>query len=118
MNHHPHALRTYSVASLITGQVGHFRKADPGQFSKAPKLIEIAQKDTGQSQRVADFLLAWHNAAENGGWDITDLWNVDQSIADDMFTVLHLIRAEQRYPDDQGFKDEMQRIWQQWRSHR
>jgi hypothetical protein len=43
---------------------------------------------------------------------------VDQSIADDMFTVLHLIRVEQRYPDDQGFKDEMQRIWQQWRSHR
>jgi hypothetical protein len=39
MNHHPHALRTYSVASLITGQVGHFWKADPGQFSKAPKLL-------------------------------------------------------------------------------
>ena len=62
------------------------------------RLIEIAQRDTGQSRRVADFLLAWHNAAENGGWDITDLWNVDQSIGDDMFTVLHLIRAEQRYP--------------------
>ena len=43
------------------------------------RLIEIAQKDTGQSRRVADFLLAWHNAAENGGWDVTDLWNVDQS---------------------------------------
>jgi hypothetical protein len=37
------------------------------------RLIEIAQKDTGQSRRVADFLLAWHNAAENGGWDVTDL---------------------------------------------
>jgi len=37
MNHHPHALCTYSVASLITGQVGHFWKADPGHFSKAPK---------------------------------------------------------------------------------
>src|SRR5580698_379801 len=65
------------------------------------RLIEIAQKDTGQSRRVADFLLAWHNAAENGGWDVTDLWNVDQSIADDMFTVLHLSRAEQRYTDDE-----------------
>jgi hypothetical protein len=48
----------------------------------------------------------------------TDLWSVDLSIADDMFTVLHLIRAEQRYPDDRGFKDEMQRIWQQCRSRR
>jgi hypothetical protein len=82
------------------------------------RLIEIAQKDTRQSRRVADFLLAWHNAAENGGWDVTDLWSVDLSIADDMFTVLHLIRAEQQYPDDQGFKDEMQRIWQQCRSRR
>jgi len=38
MNHHPHHFRTSSVASLITGQLGHFWKADPGQFSKAPKL--------------------------------------------------------------------------------
>jgi len=38
MNHHPHALRRYSVASLVTGQVGHFWKAGPGQFSKVPKL--------------------------------------------------------------------------------
>ena len=37
MNHHPHALCRYSVASLITGQVGHFWKADPGHFSKVPK---------------------------------------------------------------------------------
>src|ERR1035437_8142072 len=37
MNHHPHALCRYSVASLVTGQVGHFWKADPDQFSKAPK---------------------------------------------------------------------------------
>src|ERR1700722_19868194 len=82
------------------------------------RLIEIAQRDTGQSRRVADFLLAWHNAAENGGWDGPDSWGVDRNIADDMFTVLHLIRAEQRDPDDRGFKDEMQRIWQQCRSGR
>jgi hypothetical protein len=35
------------------------------------RLIEIAERDTGQSRRVANFLLAWHNAEENGGWDIT-----------------------------------------------
>jgi hypothetical protein len=37
MNHHPQALRRSSVATMITEQVGHFWKADPGQFSKAPK---------------------------------------------------------------------------------
>jgi hypothetical protein len=40
------------------------------------RLVEIAQKDTGQSRRIADFLLAWHNAAENGGWDVTPICGV------------------------------------------
>ena len=39
MNNHPHASRKYSVAILITKQVGHFWKADPGHFSKAPKSV-------------------------------------------------------------------------------
>jgi hypothetical protein len=43
MNHHPHALRRYSVASLVTGQVGHFWKAGPGQFSKVPKWWGCSQ---------------------------------------------------------------------------
>ena len=45
---------------------------------------QIAKRDTGQSRRVANFLLAWHNAEENGGWDPTDLWGVDTAIAEDM----------------------------------
>ena len=80
------------------------------------RLIEVAERDTGQSRRVADFLLAWHNAEENGGWDITDLWNVDQDIADDMLTVLQLLRVEHQYPEGLGFKSEMQRVWQLWRA--
>jgi peptidoglycan/LPS O-acetylase OafA/YrhL len=38
MNHHPKALRRYSVASLVTDQVGRFWKADPGHSPKAPKI--------------------------------------------------------------------------------
>jgi hypothetical protein len=49
----------------------------------------LARQDTGQARRVANFLLAWHNAEENGGWDPVDLWNVDAAIADDMLTVIH-----------------------------
>jgi hypothetical protein len=38
------------------------------------RLISTASRDTGQSRRVANFLLlAWHNAEENGGWDPVDL---------------------------------------------
>ena len=31
------------------------------------RLLRIALQNTGQARRVAEFLLAWHNAAENGG---------------------------------------------------
>jgi hypothetical protein len=41
MNHHPKALRRYSVASLVTDQVGRFWKADPGHSPKAPKLLRL-----------------------------------------------------------------------------
>jgi hypothetical protein len=50
---------------------------------------------------VADFLLAWHNAEENGGWNPYDLGNLDAAIADDILSVLSLVRAG-KYPDSLG----------------
>jgi hypothetical protein len=50
MNHHPQALRRSSVATMITEQVGHFWKADPGQFSKAPKLEAKITEDDGTAR--------------------------------------------------------------------
>ncbi len=79
------------------------------------RLFEIAQRDTGQSRRVADFLLAWHNAEENRGWNPIDLWNVDGAVADDMMAVLLLIRGQHVYPDQIGFADQIQRVWERWR---
>lgn len=87
----------------------------PNQKAALKRLFEIAiWRYTGQSKRVADFLLAWYNAEENGGWDPTDLWNVDAAIADDMMTVLALIRVS-IYPDQLGFKAEIERVWNEWR---
>ena len=80
------------------------------------RLIRIAMGDTGQCRRVADFLLAWHNAEENGGWDPTDLWGVDGAIADDILIALRLLRMENRYPGDLGFQKEIDRIWELWRA--
>ena len=79
------------------------------------RLLRIARGDTGQSRRVANFLLAWHNAEENGGWDPADLWNVDAAIADDILTVLRLVRESHRYPDALGFSDEIAAVWRAWR---
>ena len=82
------------------------------------RLLEVASKDTGQSRRVADFLLAWHNAAENGGWDPVGLWNVDKAIANDMLTVLRFLVHEHTYPDGLGFKEEIAAVWLRWRGDR
>ena len=66
------------------------------------RLCQIAKRDTGQSRRVANFLLAWHNAEENGEWDPTDLWNVDTAIAEDMLAVLKLAKDSHGYAGDLG----------------
>lgn len=79
------------------------------------RLMRAAMGDTGQSRRVADFLLAWHNAEENGGWNPTDLWSLDSAIADDILTALRLLLKENRYPGDLGFLREINEIWQLWR---
>ena len=79
------------------------------------RLCAIARRDTGQSRRVANFLLAWHNAEENGGWDPTDLWNVDAAVAEDILTVLKLASTSRKYPGDLGFEPEVKAIWQLWR---
>ena len=44
------------------------------QRESLERLIGIAQSDTGQARRVADFLLAWWNAGSCGGFDLTNLW--------------------------------------------
>jgi len=85
-------------------------------LASVARLMRIAMGDTGQCRRVADFLLAWHNADENGGWDPTDLWNVDATIADDILTALRLLRMENRYPGDLGFQKEIEQIWELWRA--
>lgn len=81
------------------------------------RLLQVARRDTGQSRRVANFLLAWHNAEENGGWDPADLWSVDAEIADDMVAVIGLIRRSGgQYPNDLGFEREILAVWRRWRA--
>jgi len=63
------------------------------------RLVTIAKTGTGQGRKVANFLLAWWNAAEWGGFDLTDLASVDDTIAADMLTVCAAIARELHYPD-------------------
>jgi predicted lipid carrier protein YhbT len=84
------------------------------QQAALERLIRIAQGNTGQSRRVAGFLLAWWNAGECGGFDLTNLWGVDAAIAADMVTVFALIAQRHSYPDTLGYSRQFQAIMREW----
>lgn len=79
------------------------------------RLVTIAQSDTGQSARVANFLLAWWNAGECGGFDLTDLWMLDRAIADDILAVIRLIALRHEYPTAYGLGPQFERLVADWR---
>ena len=81
------------------------------------RWILIAEADTGQSRKVADFLLSWWNAASCGGFDPTDLWAVDAVIARDMICVVQLIADANTYPDTLGYRGVFEGLVRQWRPH-
>jgi hypothetical protein len=85
------------------------------QKASLERLIAIAQGDTGQSRRVADFLLAWWNAGSCGGFDLTELWGIDDAIAEDMVIVFVYVSRANAYPDSLGFNVEFQSIVRGWR---
>lgn len=80
------------------------------------RLLAIADRDTGQSRRVAAFLLAWWNAETCGGFDLTDLWAVDADIAQDMLSVIALIARVREYPPALGLDAEFRQLVKLWRS--
>lgn len=82
------------------------------------RLLDLAQSDTGQARRVADFLMAWWNGPDLGKFDIADIFAVDQAIAADMATVIAFLgkQAGAVYPDRLGFHDEMQKVIARWRN--
>ena len=73
--------------------------------------------DTGQSRRVADFLLAWWNGADLGHFPIEHLWNVDRAISADMLTILGFLARQPSavYADAFLFDAEMRNLVELWR---
>jgi hypothetical protein len=79
------------------------------------RLIRIAKGDTGQSRRVADFLLAWWNADNCGGFDLTHLWALDDAITADITAVFAFIARVSQYPDTLGYGADFKTIVHEWR---
>ena len=91
-------------------------KVSPAEREALLRLLKVASSDTGQSRRVANFLLAWWNAEDCGKFDITDAWGLDTEIADDMITVFALAVRSNSYPDTLGFADEFKKVVRVWRA--
>ena len=81
------------------------------------RLIEIARGDSGQCRYVANFLLAWWNAPELGGFDFTEAWGVDDAVREDMATVFGFIVRNRNYSNSYGLRPEFEDIVRLWRSH-
>lgn len=85
------------------------------ELAALERLILIAESDTGQSRRVANFLLAWWNASRDGGFDLTDLWAVDTAIAQDMTAVFCMVARVHSYPDTLGYGARFEALVEAWR---
>ena len=88
---------------------------DVAELAPIHRLIAIARSDTGQSRRVANFLLAWWNAGSCGGFDLTDLWAVDKKIADDMLAAATFIAGHHEYPNAYGLREDFETLTTLWR---
>jgi hypothetical protein len=79
------------------------------------RLLDVATGDSGQSRRVADFLLAWWSPGSCGGFDLTVAWALDEEIVADLVTVFGLAARSREYPDALGYGEAFRRVVQAWR---
>lgn len=103
------------MSPKISAVIERLTKIDDDERAALESLIKIAKSDTGQSRKVADFLLAWWNSANCGGFDLTTLWGVDAEIAADMITVFAMIARVHCYADAWGYRQDFERIVELWR---
>jgi hypothetical protein len=61
-------------------------------------LVACAERDTGQSRKCRAFLLAWWNSESFGGFDLTDLWGLDDDLSHACVVVFGLVARWNSYP--------------------
>lgn len=88
---------------------------EPATWSALERLLDVARGDTHQSRYAANFLLAWWNAGDLGGFDLTDAWGVDAAIREDMITVFAFVARNSEYPSAYSFRSEFEELVALWR---
>lgn len=90
-------------------------KVSTREHEALERLLAVAARATGQSRRVADFLLAWWNSGSCGAFDITTAWGLDDTLVEDLITVLALAVRGGSYPDALGYEEGFKRVLHGWR---
>jgi hypothetical protein len=87
----------------------------PGIADATKRLLVVARSDTGQGRRVANFLLAWWNADSLGGFDLSDLFALDEALALDTAAIFSWLATQPNavYPEE--LWPEIDLVIQQWR---
>jgi hypothetical protein len=85
------------------------------QRTALERLLVVAEGQSGQSETVANFLLAWWDGADCGRFNLTSLWGLDPYIAADIVTVFGLISQVCSYPDQLGYEAEFKALVRKWR---
>jgi len=80
------------------------------------RLLEVAQADTHQARYAANFLLAWWNAGELGGFDLTDAWGLDDALREDLVTLFGFIARNKVYPSAYSFRPQFEDLVRLWRA--
>jgi len=85
---------------------------DTDDLAPIHRLLAIAERDGWQAKLVAKFLLAWSDARSCGGFDLTDLWQVDRTVTANRVTAIPRIAAQRAYLATYGLAPRFERLAQ------
>lgn len=73
-------------------------------------LLGMAKGNTPQAERAGRFLLAWYDADGCGGFDLTDLWEMDNATLRACTVVFLWVASHRATPADVGFTADLNAV--------
>lgn len=90
---------------------------DPQEYAALMRLLRLAVNDTPAARCAADFVLAWWNAQDCGGFDFATLSDLSRHQREDVLTAMAYFARAGHGPQTLGLTQELEHIVRQWRPH-
>lgn len=89
---------------------------DETTWNATKRLVELAKSDTGQSRIARNFVLAWWNFDEFGGFDPVSMSSLDEKFRADIATIITYLASLEspKYPTE--FRADIAEIIKTWKS--